>query len=321
MQTSRRLPLLPFIGRATSGPYNVTAGCVVDVERGPRRMEFLFSETSEMISSSLKSVGMRRVGGLVGMFGLVVFCLGVTQIGPCPGTGNGTACIATADCDDSNGCTSDTCNTTTGACSHTAQCNDDHCINDLCVACIADAGCNDNNGCTTDTCDLTTYTCTNDSACLLGEICINDECVLGDLCVTDADCDDGDDCTTDTCEDSGLCGSETIPGCTAELAVFVDPVSGFETVDVRDVNDEIINFDKVTMAVVDKNTGSEFEAGLWDVNGNFLNASQTFAVAFGTVNGEYRAYFIEVASQTICDFHGLPNSFSYTGTLQTVPHN
>src|ERR1041385_7149852 len=153
--------------------------------------------------SSLKSVGLRRVGAFFGMFGLAVFSLGLIQIGPCPGTVVVVKCTSNAACDDNNGCTTDTCNTTTGVCSHTAQCDDDHCINDVCVGCITDAECDDNNGCTTDSCDLPRYTCVNDSACLAGEICINDECVLGDLCVTNADCDDADDCTTDACGEAG----------------------------------------------------------------------------------------------------------------------
>ena len=52
-------------------------------------------------------------------------------------------CSTAADCNDSNACTTDTCDA--GACAHAAISG--------CVPCTTAADCNDSNACTTDSCD------------------------------------------------------------------------------------------------------------------------------------------------------------------------
>jgi len=114
-------------------------------------------------------------------------------------------CVDTADCDDSDPCTTDSCSA--GQCSHTAvsgccvdagdcddgnDCSTDTCVSNTCVfnqvagCCASDSDCTDNNPCTTDTCETTTGTCSN--------------AATAGCCAFDVDCDDGDSCTVDSCD-------------------------------------------------------------------------------------------------------------------------
>ncbi len=125
--------------------------------------------------------------------------------------GGGT-CGGEAKCDDNNVCTTDSCNSGTGACSHTnntAPCDDgDLCTeNDVCSGgtCGGEAKCDDGNVCTTDSCNSGTGACTNTNntlPCDDGNFCtINDQCNGAGAC-TDTDpnpCDDGEQCTNDSC--------------------------------------------------------------------------------------------------------------------------
>jgi hypothetical protein len=259
------------------------------------------------------------VGGKVlrfaSAFGLLVACMGLTQIGPCPGLGN--RCASNADCDDSNGCTTDTCNN--GACSNVVACDATHCLNNGCIECLINAECDDNDGCTTDTCNA--GTCSNVAECDEAH-CVSVGGVTACVpCLIDAECDDNLECTTDAC-DNGACTHTPIEGCTERsLATFTDPESDFSTTDVRDVNDEIVNFDTTAKSIIYKTTGVEYQAGQWDVNGNFLDAGQAFEVRFGTVNGEHRAYFTETGSTYICNYVVTSNSFSILPTTTSVPEN
>ena len=103
-----------------------------------------------------------------------------------------TACTTDADCDDGNGCTTDTCDG--GVCTYATIAD--------CVPCATAADCDDGNGCTTDTCSA-------NGACehLAREGCIP--------CATAADCDDLNPCTTDTCT-GGACGHTDVAGCGPE---------------------------------------------------------------------------------------------------------
>lgn len=113
-------------------------------------------------------------------------------------------------------------------------------------------------------------------------------------------------------------GSGTSPGTTEMLAVFTDPDSDFSTSDVRDVDDEIVRFDATAKTLIWAADGSTFED--WEVNGNFLGASQAFQVRFGTVDGERRAYFTESGPATICDIRVDDGMLSISATSVLVPN-
>jgi hypothetical protein len=94
-------------------------------------------------------------------------------------------CTVDSDCDDSDSCTLDVCNTGDGTCSN----ND----SGLCE-CVTDAECDDGDSCTTNTC--------------LGNVCVAGN--SGTCCTNnggDAFCDDSDSCTADTCNANGTCTS------------------------------------------------------------------------------------------------------------------
>jgi len=104
------------------------------------------------------------------------------------------------------------------------------------------------------------------------------------------------------------------------FAAFTDSVSGFATSDVRDVDNEIINFNPTRMSIVYVSSGAEYQVGSWPVNGNFLGNGGFFQVRFGTVLGEHRAYFTETGSGTICNFVVTPTTLSIFATSTQVPH-
>ncbi|MBI1825225.1 MAG: calcium-binding protein [Planctomycetes bacterium] len=133
-----------------------------------------------------------RVGTAFGVLTMVGLCLGLTQIGTC----GGKKCQTNADCDDSNGCTTDTCSA--GSCSNTAACDATHCVNKGCLECLTDAECDDSDVCTTDACTAGACSNTAITAC----------------CTADADCDDTDACTTDTCDaNTHTCSNAAVPSC------------------------------------------------------------------------------------------------------------
>ena len=100
-------------------------------------------------------------------------------------------CAADSDCDDKNGCTTDTCDQ--GACAHAVK------------------SCDDGQDCTLDVCDPLSGGCATfagpDSAdCDDGDACTSsDHCESG-KCVAVALCDDANPCTVDACDaDKGSC--------------------------------------------------------------------------------------------------------------------
>ncbi len=153
----------------------------------------------------------------------------------------GGACVAGAkqDCADNNPCSLDTCDTTSGACSHDANadpavvCADGvACTLDSCnplLGCLhtGNAGaCNDAIACTTDTCHAI-FGCghlADASACDDKDACTVDACVLGLGCKHSAAanggaCSDGDACTLgDSCK-AGVCvAGAKIPSCNVDPA-------------------------------------------------------------------------------------------------------
>jgi hypothetical protein len=142
---------------------------------------------------------------------------------------------APKNCDDSNPCTLDSCNTTTGACINTAQngasCDDgnactsgDKCnASGVCTAGTVVKTCNDNNACTADSCNTSTGACTNSplsSSTLCND---NDACTTGDHCNGSGscvgggpvNCDDGNTCTLDSCV-AGACDYQPNTGATCD---------------------------------------------------------------------------------------------------------
>jgi hypothetical protein len=101
-------------------------------------------------------------------------------------------------------------------------------------------------------------------------------------------------------------------------AVFTDPDSDFSTSEVRDVDEEIVQFDTETEAIIWAADETSYDAGLWDVNGNFL-AGGFFQVRFGTRSGERRAYFTETAAATICQLRIQGGQLSVSATSVPVP--
>lgn len=124
----------------------------------------------------------------------------------------GPAC---GNCDDGNSCTIDSCETTSGACSHVATkapCSDGNActMKDVCVGTVCTGtglDCDDNNPCTNDGCSPTgdDSGCTHSAAA--GGCDDGDACTTADACVKGAcaggpalQCDDGNPCTTASCD-------------------------------------------------------------------------------------------------------------------------
>ncbi len=106
-------------------------------------------------------------------------------------------------------------------------------------------------------------------------------------------------------------------GVNSDLALFTDPDSGFSTTVVRDVDDEMVQFSLSARSIIYQD-GTEYLAGSWSVNGNFL-ADGSFQVRFGSVGGEKRAYFTETGPGTVCDFRVTSDRFQILATSQVPP--
>ncbi len=131
-------------------------------------------------------------------------------------------CVVDGDCDDSNACSADTCNTDDNVCEHVfTDCSNGD-------ACDGDETCNTSTG----DCEIGTPLVCND-----GVVCTTDTCEAGPGCVftsvptccdDDGDCDDHSVCTgTETCEvSSGLCQPGTALDCDND-----NPCDGEETCD------------------------------------------------------------------------------------------
>ncbi len=126
--------------------------------------------------------------------------------------GGTTLCTGTADCDDQNPCTIDSCSTE-GVCAHDTKCtgNQPFCCDGLCGACCAAADCADGVDCTDDVCFA--GFCTNppnDASCGPDAYCGPSGCMPREECQADTECDDGDACTADTCT-NGFCDHPLCP--------------------------------------------------------------------------------------------------------------
>ena len=163
-------------------------------------------------------------------------------------------------CDDSNVCTTDSCDAVTG-CGHdnnSAACDDgnacttsDTCANGSCVGGPA-PDCNDGNLCTDDACDTgsgcvhvyNTAPCSDGNACTTNDACAGGVCVGGsalncddsNVCTDDScntttgclhsdntvACDDGNACTTNDACAGGACVGGSPPNCSDDNACTVD---------------------------------------------------------------------------------------------------
>jgi MYXO-CTERM domain-containing protein len=167
-------------------------------------------------------------------------------------------CQSSADCNDNDICTSDTCsakqclhNKITNCCKAAADCDDSNpCTTDVCSGshlcqhqtvlscCTTDAQCVDLDACTADSCNLLSNTCdhskipgccTSASQCNDGNKCTTDSCntsthlcahlIIPACCKSNADCADNTVCTTDTCDvATGVCLNAVIAGCCTSAA-------------------------------------------------------------------------------------------------------
>ena len=187
------------------------------------------------------------------------------QAGVCVG-GTGGGCTSNTQCDDSNDCTSDSCNLSTGVCSNTLvapgtacgdptnnQCNDpDTC--DEGGNCLANAQpdgatCDDGNAetspdtCQSSVCVGATSGCTSNAECDDGNLCTLNTCNVstGQCVITNvADgnaCDDGDLCTTGEVCVSGSCASGSPVSCSDANVCTTDtcdPSTGCQNATVAD---------------------------------------------------------------------------------------
>lgn len=119
-----------------------------------------------------------------------------------------------------------------------------------------------------------------------------------------------------SCGDGSTSPDPPPPPPGANYAIFTDPTTGFNTTDVRDVDDEVVRIDLDEGALIWLPDSLAFDG--WTVNGNFLNGGQ-FEVRFGRDNGQQRAYFTEVGPGTLCDLEVNDGFLSIQPTNQLPP--
>lgn len=153
---------------------------------------------------------------------------------------NGGCQHAPLACTDGNGCTIDSCDPLSGCVFVTETCDDgDPCTEDGCNpngGCWhSDIDCDDEDACTVDTCGA--QGCVSSPVdCTDGNGCTSDSCDSGVGCVyNDVNCDDGEPCTEDGCSPNGGCLSWaltckdedpcTIDSCVAGLGCIFVPIA------------------------------------------------------------------------------------------------
>jgi len=140
------------------------------------------------------SAGSSAAGGTAG-----------TGTGGTAGTGGGgtTICTETADCDDHNPCTIDSC-TGNGVCERLPKCTGAQplCCDGVCGECCVQDDCKDNVDCTDDVCFAGFCTNTPNDSCGAGRYCGPTGCMDREDCSETVPCNDDNPCTTDTCVDN-----------------------------------------------------------------------------------------------------------------------
>jgi len=166
---------------------------------------------------------MSRVGTLGGVFGVVLFSLGMTQVGSCFGPRPVACTTATVleDCNDDDPCTTDTCvvaaDATEGECANTdIECpSGQECDGGTCkTPCDTADECDDADACTDDACtDGFCGNTNNTAACDDLDACTeNDACAEGVCAGAALVCDDGLFCNgTETCDVATGCVDGTAP--------------------------------------------------------------------------------------------------------------
>jgi hypothetical protein len=101
-----------------------------------------------------------------------------------------------------------------------------------------------------------------------------------------------------------------------QLAVFTDPDSSFMTSDIRDVQDQIVQFDITSNSLIWTADGRSFPG--YPVSGNFVREDKKFQILFAK-DGERRAYFTETATGTICDIEVTNGQLAIFPTNVKVP--
>ncbi len=148
----------------------------------------------------------------------LIYCVPALALLVATGCAVNDPCAAANVCDDSDACTTDTCEAVDGeaVCSNTSvDCADQVCnpADGECVDCVSAADCDDSAFCNGDETCSAENTCDAGTApCAEGESCDEetDECV--DSCTDDASCDDGLFCTgVESCGSNGLCSATGNP--------------------------------------------------------------------------------------------------------------
>lgn len=109
----------------------------------------------------------------------------------------------------------------------------------------------------------------------------------------------------------------TPPPMPVQLVEFVDPATGLSTSDVRDVQRQIVRFDRANNALIWAADGRSFPG--YPVDGDFVRSDRFFQVRFGTEAGERRAYFTEAVNTTLCDIEIVGSAVVITATSVPVP--
>jgi hypothetical protein len=117
------------------------------------------------------------------------------------------------------------------------------------------------------------------------------------------------------CSDSSP--SSPTPQPQPQLAVFTDAAGGMSSSDVRDVDEQIVRFDRVANTLIWTASGASFPG--FPVSGNFIGPTQGFEVRFGTQNGQRRAYFTERGPGTICNIEVANGQLVISPTNVAVP--
>jgi hypothetical protein len=112
----------------------------------------------------------------------------------------------------------------------------------------------------------------------------------------------------------------TPPPAAPVLAMFTDPSSSFSTADVRDVQEQIMQFDTASNSMIWTISGQRF-SGYPVIDGYFIRGDKFFQVQFGTKNGERHAYFTEAVRGTICDVEVSGGALVITPTDTPVPNS
>lgn len=128
----------------------------------------------------------------------------------------------------------------------------------------------------------------------------------------------------DTTDQPGAAGdavNEPLPSASESYVTFVDPDSGFSTVDVHDADRQVVHFDAERAAMIW--SASDDAVSGWSTQGSDLSWSRSgvaFRVRFGIEAGERRAYFTETDRGTICNLTITgPESLAISATGETPP--